>query len=170
MKNRQSGQIFRAMLCVLVSIFGIIFTFCGGNETKEVNETKSEKTKTGSSIYEHAQENLQQKNNESEPETYMEGREVKVYFTNTEKLDASSFPLAAHDVLCSETQKYLDAFGYENVKEIRIQDNGFVDDEKSVTFQCKLPGHEETLVVSYKKDKSTLEFETVIIERINEGT
>lgn len=165
--NRQSGKIFRAMICVLASILGIIFTFCGG-ETKEGNGTKSGKEED--SIYEHAQEDLPRKNNESEPETITEGREVKVFFTNTEILDASSLPLAAHDILCRETQKYLDAWGYEDVKEIRIQDDGFADDEKSVTFQCELPGHEEMLVISYLKDKSTLKFETAIIERINEGT
>ncbi len=165
MKNEQSKRLFRAILCVIIAIFGLIFTFGSGNgEETEMREKNTGKEKNH---YEYRQEELPTYENESENEIYTEGRELNVYFTNTEKLDNSSLPLAVHAVLCQEAQKYLDANGFENISEIRILEDGFKDGENSVTFQCSLPGYEEILVVSYQKERNALKFETMISERIN---
>lgn len=165
MKNKQSKRLFRAILCIIIAIFGLIFTFGSGNG--EETEMGEKNTGMERNHYEYRQEELPLHENESENETYTEGRELNVYFTNTEKLDNSSLPLAVHAILCREVQKYLDANGFENISELKIQEDGFEDGEKSVTFQCSLPGYEEILVVSYQKERSRLKFEIMTSERIN---
>lgn len=168
MKDKQSKRLFRAILCIIIAIFGLIFTF--GNGNGEEAETGNKNREAEKNDYEYAQERLPQNENGCEDETYTEGKEINVYFTNTEKLDNSSLPLAVHAALCREAQKYLDNNGFENISEIRILDEGFEDNESLVTFQCELPGHEEILAVSYQKEGSMLKFETMVSERIEKET
>lgn len=164
MRDRQSKRLFKAILCIMVSIFGIIFTF--GSRGSENAQQEEKNKKTERNTFEYVQEELPKQENKSEDETYTDGRKIKVYFTNTERLDNSSLPFAAHAMLCQEAQKFLDASGFDNAKEIKIREDGFEDNEKMVTFQCDIPGYEERIVVIYKKEKSSLKFETVESERI----
>ena len=140
MRDKQSRRLFTAILCITISIFGLIFTFGNGNG-EEAEEEEKNSRREGKS-YEYAQEELPQDENESQDETYTDGKSIKVYFTNTEKLDRSSLPLAAHAILCREAQKYLDAGGFENAGDLRILDNGFSDSKDAITFR-KRKGSEE---------------------------
>lgn len=164
MRDKQSRRLFTAILCITISIFGLIFTFGNGNG-EEAEEEEKNSRREGKS-YEYAQEELPQDENESQDETYTDGKSIKVYFTNTEKLDRSSLPLAAHAILCREAQKYLDAGGFENAGDLRILDNGFSDSKDAITFRCEIAGYEEMLEVTYKKAERKLKFETVETERI----
>lgn len=166
MRNKQSKQLFKAALCVIVSIFGIIFTFHNGGNGEKV-EKEVEVSSEDIEKYNFMQEKLPDYENESEDETYSDRREGKVYFTNTKKLDSSSFPLAAHAILCQETQNYLYGIGFEDVEEIKINDNEFKDNKEVVKFQCNLPKHEEVLVVTYEKKERKLKFEIEVTERID---
>lgn len=164
MRDKQSRRLFTAILCIIISIFGLIFTFGSGNGEEEENEEKNSRREGKN--YEYVQEELPQDENESQDETYTDGKRIMVYFTNTEKLDESSLPLAVHAILCQEAQKHLEAGGFENARGLRILDDRFSDSKDAISFQCEIAGYEEMLEVTYKKGERKLKFETVETERI----
>lgn len=151
-----------------MAVFGIYFTFFSkteknGSEKKEVTQNTEEKFQ---SEYDYTNKGLPEQENESESESYVEGKDIKVYFTNTDKLDKSSLPLEAQQILCSKTQIFLYSSGFEDVTELKILDTGFSDNERKVTFVCEIPGYEEMLRVTYKNEK--LKFAIIIMEKIKE--
>lgn len=163
-KDKQSKRLFLTALCIILSLFGLFYTF--GAVSSEDEQKKESNEKEIKNAYEYEQKQLPNDENESEDEAYTDGKKIKVYFTNTEKIDSSSLPLAAHAILCQEAQKYLDAGGFGKAAELKIMDKGFSDNEDAVTFQCMIAGYEETLAVTYKKEERTLKFDTVEMERI----
>lgn len=167
MKDSQSKKLFILAMCILLSAFGIFFTFFGeeGEKSKEKNKRGKEE-KQMEDEYDYSKKPLPEQENESDDESYTEGRAEKVYFTNARQIDESSLPISVHAVLRQKTQEYLYANGFEDVTEVSVIEEGCQEDEESVTFQCRLPKHEEILKVTYQKKENILHFETIMKEEI----
>lgn len=167
MKCNQSKKLLLIAMCIILSIFGLFFTFFGNSEEKE-EENRKEKEESKMMEYEHdyREKQLPESDNESENETYTEGKERNVYFTNTKQIDDSNLPLAVHEVLCQTAQDYLYVNGFENATELRILDGRLEEGKKEISFWCQIIGYEELLKITYQKKESKINFEAVIQEEI----
>lgn len=174
LKEKRSKQVCKIAFCVVISVFGLYFSFFGKSTDKKekvdvenVEESKESKESNMNFENDYKDKQLPDVENESN-DTYTDGNQTKVYFTNTSKLDASSLPISVHEVLCEKTQCYLYSCGYDNVTELVINEEDFIDNEDEVTFLCEIPESEEKLRISYDKKDNRLQFESVIIDKIEQ--
>lgn len=171
MKKKRTFQLIMIAFCLIISIFGIYFQFFdkkekGKEKNQEIEEVKEKENvkEKNTNEFDYSNKDLPKTENESDEETYSEGMNIEVYFTNTDILDKSSLPLGAHSKLCESSQRFLRHLGYDDVTELQILEDKFVDDEEEVSFRCSMDGYEEQLEIKFLKGDSKLKFCIVTVE------
>lgn len=81
-----------------------------------------------------------------------------LYFTNTAKLDAGRMPFRAQGILVEETQRFLRLNGYEDVTELYVYAESYLENEKKVSFCCFMDGHKEALQIEFLFEEERLKF------------
>lgn len=133
-----------------------------GQEKQEESMNRNE--------HDYADTELPLEENESADETYNGGKvETEVYFSNTELLDTGNMPLEAQKVLCSEVQQYLRQSGYEDVTELYMDDESYVEDAEKISFVCFMDGHKEMLQAEYYFTEHTLRYYIVESDEYGAG-
>lgn len=171
------------VVCFAISVIGIYMQFFYKEKGKDNLENSTEisvgidkKTEAGTEQikedstvvyeYDYSNQELPTEENESSDELYMGngGDAAKIFFSDTEKLDQCSMPMEAQADLVDAVQRFLIINGYENVTELHIDNEQFVDNEKVVSFLCEMQGFDEKLQVTFSKTEGKLSFAFVYID------
>lgn len=173
MRDKRSKQVFIVAFCVLISVIGIYIQFIKKDtdikDTQENAETVTEKeveteNESTQNEYDYSNKELPAVDNESDAETSTDGEDIKIYFTNTQKLDDSDMPFNVQSVLSLDTQRFLYQNGYQDVTELAVDDSGFIDNEDEISFLCSMKDYEEKFKVLYDKSENKLKFSIVFLD------
>lgn len=139
------------------------------NIDQEKNAEESEQVEA-TNDFDYTKKTLPLVENESEDETYNNGKlGIDIYFSNTDKLDQGTMPMEAQAVLCEEVQRYLIHSGYDDVTELYIDDESYIEDPEKISFVCFMDGHEETLQIEYWYKEQTLKYFILNSDEYREG-
>lgn len=163
--------------CFAISVIGLCMQFFykgdsssnvdkNAEEQRNGDETEQLESETVVYEYDYLNTELPTEENESSNELYMGdgGKAAKIYFSNTGLLDQCSMPIAAQAELVEAAQAFLNLNGYQDVTELTVDNDEFIDDDKNVSFTCNMSGYEEKLQVTFSKSESKLMFAIVYIE------
>lgn len=167
MKEGKQKKLLILIVCIFLSLIGIIMTLTKNNtstENEETSELSMQESEVNESTSEHVtEEKISEYDTTTLPDVDNDSDDsvniyTTVYFTNTDILDSSSLPIEAHSVLVENADKFLKLNGYENVTELVVDNETFTDNDTRVDFNCFMEGHEEVLGVTFLKDTGELSF------------
>lgn len=159
--------------CIVISIIGIYMEFFyeptdkkeSKNQGLEIESSEDEGGQNMSNKYDYSQKELPNVDNKSSDETYTDGENIEVYFSNTEVLDNGRLPLSVQSKLNMITQRFLYSNGYEDVQELYIDQESYIETEDEIRFCCFMDGHEEQLQIQYDEKEKKIKFS--VIEKDN---
>ena len=164
MSERKSGKVFVLIACILISIVGIYMEFFYNPNSKknsEVSESAEKESESLNTEYDFSGQELPDTENVSAGETYTDKEDVEVYFSNTDLLDNGNIPLSVQSELCELTQRFLYRNGYEDVEELYVDDDSYLESEDMISFSCFMDGHQEKLQIRYDVQQHTLEYNII---------
>lgn len=152
---------------IAIAIFGIYMTFFSKEESESMDESFVEKEineiETENAIFSESQDltSLPMDENVSGDEMYIEGMETQIYFSNTTVIDEGNLPLEVQAVLVNSTQKFLNRSGYEDVTELYVDEESYIEDKEHIAFNCFMDGHTSQLRVIFEINSSNLKFSII---------
>lgn len=170
MGDRSSKRIFYLILLIGLSVFGIYMNFFHKPDKKEEETSVWELTESKDSneigdtedmaldMYDYSNKALPDVENKTIEGEYSEGRNIEIYFENTNVLDEGSLPGEVHANLTAAAQKYLFHNGYDDVTELYVDEESYAENEESIVFECFMDGYEKKLQIKYVMDESKLKF------------
>lgn len=164
--NRGEKKFFSFVFWILITVFGVYMTFFAKKESPdqkepEVSEEKMIDEKSEKFVETQEYISLPEEVNDSENETYSEGMQTEVYFSNTTVIDEGSLPLEVHSILVKSAQKYLNRSGYEDVTELYVDDESYIEDGEHIAFNCFMDGHSSQLRIVFEINDSKLKFSII---------
>lgn len=167
MNKSNEAKIIKLFFCLAIAVLGIYMTFFNNdgnkNEAQKYENDVIEENQEAEMIFEQAQDpnNLPEYENESSSELVSEGMVEKVYFTNTSVIDEGKLPVEVHSVLVSDAQKYLNRSGYEDVTELYIDEESYIEEDNFIAFNCYMDGYSEELRIVFERTEGNLKFSIV---------
>lgn len=163
--NKANGvKAVKLFFYLAIAILGIYMTFFREEKSKEkisVHESDSVKeNQEKTMIFEQAQKlgSLPLYENESSSELATQGIVEQIYFANTTVIDEGKLPTEVHAVLVSTAQKYLNRSGLEDVTELYIDEESYIEDEHGIAFNCYMDGYSKQLRIVYERVEGNLKF------------
>lgn len=170
MGDRSSKKIFYLILLIGLSVFGIYMNFFYEPDKKEEETSVWGITESRDSdemgdienmaldMYDYSNKALPDVENETIEDEYSEGKNIEIYFENTEVLDTGSLPAEVHAKLTEAAQRYLFQNGYSDVTELYVDEESYTEAEEIIRFKCFMDGYEKKLQIEYLMNEKKLQF------------
>lgn len=161
--NRSEKKFFSVIFWIIITIFGVYMTFFAKKDSQDQGEPEVSEEKMSEEKMVETQEDitLPEEVNSSEYEMYSEGIETELYFSNTAVIDEGALPLEVHSILVKSAQKYLNRSGIDDITELYVDEESYIEDKDHIAFNCFMDGHSSQLRVEFEINDSKLKFSII---------
>lgn len=155
--KRNEKRVLELVIYLALIILGGYMTFFNNPMEKEDNMMEQTETVSGTN---YLGKELPESENVSADEIYNDNgvESISIYFSNTEKLDQGNLPLEAQSILVTDVQKYLNVMGFDDVTELYLHEESYVESDDKISFICFMDGHKEALQIEYDFDEKCLKY------------
>lgn len=165
--KRNTRRVLELVVYLAAIILGGYMTFFNNPmEKKEENVMGQVETMDGMNYW---GKELPESDNVSADEVYSdkEVENISIYFSNTAKLDQGNLPLEAQAILAADVQKFLNVMGFEDVTELYLYEESYMESNEKISFICFMDGHREALQIEYHFEEKCLNY-YILPDGVNE--